>query len=135
MRMPWHKSRGVQLDLAGLDPGPDSVPSIEDAPSTPCDASLVPLAIEALIPVVEDPPGRAALVAIHLLDEDRNNPRTEFPDAELEELAEDIRQHGALQPIVVHPADGDGRHLVHFGSKRLRAAGRAGPDPRSGRRS
>ena len=45
-------------------------------------------------------------VAIHLLDEDANNPRTEFPDAELDELAEDIRQHGVLQPIVVHPADG-----------------------------
>jgi ParB family chromosome partitioning protein len=87
---------------------------------------LVPLAIEALIPVVEDRPRRAVSVAIHLLDEDRNNPRTEFPEAQLDELAEDIREHGVLQPIVVHPADGNGRHLVHFGSKRLRAAGRAG---------
>ena len=66
------------------------------------------------------------LAAIHLLDEDRNNPRTELPDTELEELAEDIREHGVLQPIVVHSADGNGRHLIHFGSKRLRAARRAG---------
>jgi ParB family chromosome partitioning protein len=65
-------------------------------------------------------------VAIHLLDEDRNNPRTEFPEGDLDELAEDLREHGVLQPIVVHPADGNGRHLIHFGSKRLRAARRAG---------
>ena len=65
-------------------------------------------------------------VAITLLYEDVNNPRTEFPESELDELAEDIRQHGILQPIVVHPVDSTGRHQIHFGAKRLRAARRAG---------
>ena len=67
-----------------------------------------------------------AQVAIDLLDEDTDNPRTEFPETELQELTEDIRAHGILQPIVVHAADGNGRHLIHFGAKRLRAARRAG---------
>jgi ParB family chromosome partitioning protein len=66
------------------------------------------------------------VVSIDLLDEDSDNPRTEFPDADLDELAEDISQHGVLQPIVVHPADGGGRYRIHFGAKRLRAARRAG---------
>jgi len=66
------------------------------------------------------------LVAVSLLYEDANNPRTEFPEAALEELAADIQQRGILQPLVAHPADGDGRHLIHFGAKRLRAAIRAG---------
>jgi ParB/RepB/Spo0J family partition protein len=66
------------------------------------------------------------LVAVSLLYEDANNPRTEFPEDTLEELAADIQQRGVLQPLVVHPADGDGRHQVHFGAKRLRAAIRAG---------
>lgn len=70
--------------------------------------------------------GEPLLVSVGLLDEDVGNPRTEFPEAELDELAEDIRQHGVLQPIVVHPADGAGRHRIHFGAKRLRAARRAG---------
>ncbi|HEX4234984.1 MAG TPA: ParB/RepB/Spo0J family partition protein [Caldimonas sp.] len=65
-------------------------------------------------------------MAIHLLDEDTCNPSTEFHDTELEELTEDIREHGILQPIVVHAADENGRHLIHFGAKRLRAARRAG---------
>lgn len=70
--------------------------------------------------------GEPLLVSIELLDEDPDNPRTEFPDADLDELAEDIRERGVLQPIVVHPADGTGRHRIHFGAKRLRAARSAG---------
>ncbi len=65
-------------------------------------------------------------VAASLLYEDSNNPRTEFPDDALDELAADIQLRGVLQPLVVHPADDDGRHRVHFGAKRLRAAIRAG---------
>ena len=124
--MPWLKSKGVQLDLAGLDPEPDGLQSIADAPSVPSDPSTASAANDAPIPVAENPFGRAAQLAIHLLDEDSSNPRTEFPDAEFRELAEDIREHGILQPIVVHAADGNGRHLIHFGAKRLRAARRAG---------
>ena len=59
-------------------------------------------------------------------DEDANNPRTEFPVGSLEELAAVIQQRGILQPVVVHPVESDGRHRVHFGAKRLRAAIKAG---------
>ena len=125
MRMSWLKSKGVQLDLAGLDPERNGLPLFADATSIPCDPVSTSVANGA--PILEvDPPGRATLVEIHLLDEDSCNPRTEFPDAELQELTEDIRERGILQPIVVHAADGNGRHLIHFGAKRLRAAGRAG---------
>jgi ParB family chromosome partitioning protein len=65
-------------------------------------------------------------VPLSALCEDPDNPRTEFPSAELQELAEDIRQHGILQPIVVQPVDADGRYRIHFGAKRFRAAGLAG---------
>lgn len=30
-------------------------------------------------------------------------------------------------PLVVHPAEGRGRYLLHFGARRLRAASRVGP--------
>ena len=50
------------------------------------------------------------MLPVASLREDPNNPRTEFPDADLDELADDIRQHGILQPIVVHPADAHGRY-------------------------
>ena len=70
--------------------------------------------------------GRPLLVSVSLLHEDANNPRTEFPEAALEELAADIQHRGILQPLVVHPADSEGRYLIHFGALRLRAAIRAG---------
>jgi ParB family chromosome partitioning protein len=62
------------------------------------------------------------MVPTSSLREDPNNPRTEFPEAELEELVEDIRQYGILLPIVVHPVDAMGRYQIHFGAKRWRAA-------------
>lgn len=48
-------------------------------------------------------------------------PRTVFDDAPLEELAESIRTHGLLQPIVVR-ALGDGAYELIAGERRLRAA-------------
>lgn len=126
MRMPWHRSKGVQLELTGLEPEPNALPSAADAQPGPCNPSSASVEIVPPVSAVGDRPSRATHVAIHLLREDLNNPRTEFPDADLDELTEDIREHGILQPIVVHPADCEGRYLVHFGAKRLRAAQRAG---------
>lgn len=53
-------------------------------------------------------------------------PRRDFDDAALGELADSIRQHGLVQPIVVRPApDGQGYQLI-AGERRWRAAQRAG---------
>ena len=107
----WIKPKPAQLDLLAADVSPDVA-----APKDEAQVSKVPTTQH----------GAPLMLAIGLLREDPNNPRTEFPEAELNELAEDIRQHGVLQPIVVHPADEQGRHRIHFGAKRWRAAQRAG---------
>ena len=49
-------------------------------------------------------------------------------EVSVEELAESIRIHGVLQPIVVLPADGDGVHEIIAGERRWRAARAAGLD-------
>jgi ParB family transcriptional regulator, chromosome partitioning protein len=72
------------------------------------------------------PTGEPLLVPIDRIDEDPDNPRTEFPDADIEELADDIRQHGVLQPIVVCAVAASGRYTIRLGAKRFRAAKRAG---------
>jgi ParB family chromosome partitioning protein len=106
MRMPWSKSGNLQLDLLDAPTVPEAAPSPPAAPGAAArSASMAPTAS---------------------LYEDANKPRTEIPEAELDELADDIRQHGILQPIVVHPADAAGRHQIHFGAKRWRAAQRIG---------
>jgi len=65
--------------------------------------------------------GEPLLVAIDRLYEDPDNPRTEFPAHELDELAADVADRGILQPIVVETGL-DGRYLIRFGAKRFRAA-------------
>jgi ParB family chromosome partitioning protein len=72
--------------------------------------------------------GEPLILAVHLIDEDPDNPRTEFPPSELAELAEDIRQRGVLQPIVVAPPGPRGHYMIRFGAKRLRASKLAGKD-------
>lgn len=55
---------------------------------------------------------------------DPNQPRKEFEVPALQELADSIKKHGVLQPIMVQP-DADGFQLV-FGERRMRAARMAG---------
>lgn len=51
-------------------------------------------------------------------------PRKEFPPESLEELAESIKNHGVLQPLLVRKVDE--KHQLIAGERRLRAAKMAG---------
>jgi ParB family chromosome partitioning protein len=66
-------------------------------------------------------------VPIEFLKPNPRNPRKNFIDAELDELAESIRQHGVIQPIVARPVRGapDNFEII-AGERRWRAAQRAG---------
>ncbi len=126
MRLPWNKSKEVQLDLLEAEPGTPVLHRAVDSAPRAVVPRPDPGAISCAVVKSGGHDGRPLLLAMSMLYEDAHNPRTEFPEESIAELAEDIRQRGVLQPLVVHPADGDGRHQVHFGAKRLRAAIRAG---------
>ena len=49
-----------------------------------------------------------------------NQPRKNFDEQALKELAESIRRHGVIMPIVVND-NGDGRYMVIAGERRFRA--------------
>ena len=55
----------------------------------------------------------------------RDQPRKTFDETALEELADSIRQHGILQPLLVRPMPSGGYQLV-AGERRWRAARMAG---------
>ncbi len=57
---------------------------------------------------------------------DPDQPRRMFDDASMAELAESIRAHGLLQPIVVTPYKGG--YMIVAGERRFRAAERVGLD-------
>jgi ParB family chromosome partitioning protein len=127
MRMPWNKSKVEQMDLVddaneSLCEGSNADVVAEDDEAQ-TSAPSKPLSLDALAAE-----GMPLLLPLDCLEEDPANPRTEFPDAEIAELAQDIALRGILQPIVVRRAVDDGRYQVLFGAKRLRAAKRAGLD-------
>ena len=62
---------------------------------------------------------------ISQVEPNRRQPRRSFDDESLEELAESIRQHGVLQPILVRPQIFGGYQIV-AGERRYRASRLAG---------
>jgi ParB family chromosome partitioning protein len=64
---------------------------------------------------------------IEFLSPNPKNPRRHFGDAELTDLAQSIREHGVVQPVVVRPSPAQaGRYEIIAGERRWRAAQRAG---------
>ena len=64
------------------------------------------------------------LVKIRLIEPNRTQPRKNFNEEELQELADSIRQHGVIQPLIV-TKEGE-RYQIVAGERRWRAARLAG---------
>jgi ParB-like partition proteins len=123
MRMPWNKPKVEQRDLVD-EANDESVDRLtSNAAEGGADAATTSMAASLGASPTE---GLPLLVSVDCLEEDPHNPRTEFPEHEVAELAQDIALRGILQPIVVHRLAEDGRYQVRFGAKRLRAAKQAG---------
>jgi ParB family chromosome partitioning protein len=71
--------------------------------------------------------GATGEVALSALRPNPDQPRKDFADARLRELADSIRQKGVLQPVLVEE-DPDGRYTIIAGERRFRAAKLAGLD-------
>jgi len=86
------------------------------------------LSFKQLIDAAEDGAaiGQPICIAIDRIDEDPDQPRRSFDEQKLEELAESVRQHGVLQPVVLRQATVEGRYVIVMGARRYRAAKRAG---------
>ncbi len=66
-------------------------------------------------------------VPIELIGRNPSNPRRHFADVELDELAESIRKHGVVQPVLVRPSKTEGIDFeLIAGERRWRAAQKAG---------
>ncbi len=80
--------------------------------------------LQALLPdEIGDDPGIKE-ISVSIIDPNPDQPRTEFEPQALNDLADSLRLHGLLQPILVRPA-GE-RYFVIAGERRLRAAKIAG---------
>ena len=75
----------------------------------------------------EEIEGNKSVVTLRLndIEPNKNQPRQYFDDAALSELADSIREHGVLQPLIVRPLADGGYQLV-AGERRWRASRLAG---------
>lgn len=116
--------RGLNALLGSTDSGEVEEPATE-SPSTP-DAPALDEAVPGEAVAHEAVPGDEATsdeIALELIETNPYQPRKEFDEDALEELAESIRQHGVLQPLLVRMVNG-GYQLI-AGERRWRAAQRA----------
>lgn len=86
--------------------------------------SLIPTELldESFDPTAEQDERMSDLRYVRLseISPDPNQPRRTFEEASLNELAESIREHGVLQPIVITPHAG--KYMIVAGERRYRAA-------------
>ena len=70
-------------------------------------------------------PNSVVVLKISEIEPNRDQPRKEFDEEAMAELADSIAQHGILQPLLVRPIFGGGYQIV-AGERRWRAARMAG---------
>lgn len=97
------KRKALGKGLGALIPGPEQEMALEGAP-----AGLATVPVNAISP-------------------NPHQPRSRMEEEPLQELADSIREHGLIQPLIVHDS-GDGRYTLIAGERRWRAAQRAGLD-------
>ncbi|MFN8164373.1 MAG: ParB/RepB/Spo0J family partition protein [Solirubrobacterales bacterium] len=76
--------------------------------------------------LIEQQPGPIEKLPVGSLGPNPFQPRTEFDDSDLVELAASIRSQGLIQPIIVTASREPGRYWIVAGERRWRAAQRAG---------
>lgn len=67
----------------------------------------------------------AVQVKLYEIEPNRNQPRRDFDEESISELAESIKKHGLIQPIVVRPT-AQGTYQIIAGERRWRACREAG---------
>lgn len=81
--------------------------------------------LEALFNENSTDNGGAVTVRLNDIEPNRNQPRTDFDEQKLSELADSISKHGLIQPIIVRPTAG-GNYQIIAGERRWRACRMAG---------
>lgn len=112
------KDRRLGRGLAALLGGP-----MDEA--APLEANLPPIEpLGVALPETTDPANELLRLNVHEIDDNPFQPRRDFGTAELASLAESLKEHDMLQPILVRRHGS--RYQLISGERRLRAAIQAG---------
>ncbi|MGA6981403.1 MAG: ParB/RepB/Spo0J family partition protein, partial [Candidatus Sulfotelmatobacter sp.] len=82
----------------------------------------------AAVPTSAAAANTVALIELDTIERNPYQTRYAFDEELLKELAESIKANGVVQPIVVRPAEKEGRYVLVLGERRLRASKIAGKE-------
>ncbi len=134
------KRKALGRGLASLLPGPRVVASTEPRVPSP-EREIPPSTTDAKhgALAVEEPPSEVISIqaqavnhhmvsplAVELIEKNPYQTRYVFDEEQLQELADSIKENGVVQPVVVRPAEEEGRFILVLGERRLRASKIAG---------
>lgn len=88
--------------------------------------ALIPGAEDAPLPASGEANGAPLLLPLAAITRNPRQPRLHFDDDALSELAESIREHGVIQPLIVMRGDTPDHYVLIAGERRLEASKRAG---------
>ncbi|MGA8442608.1 MAG: ParB/RepB/Spo0J family partition protein [Candidatus Sulfotelmatobacter sp.] len=134
------KRKALGRGLASLLPGPRVVAGTEprvanteqEIPPFAKDAKDRALSVEAApsevisIQAQAVNPHMVSQLAVELVEKNPYQTRYVFDEEMLQELADSIKENGVVQPVVVRPAEEEGRFILVLGERRLRASKMAG---------
>ena len=116
--------RGLSKLLSDQQPEPKATakPKPAKAASKPAPKPAKPKVAEKLPPTESSPdPVSPTSLPITSITRNSRQPRAQFDEETLAELADSIREFGVIQPLVVRPI-GDDRYELIAGERRLKAA-------------
>ena len=83
--------------------------------------------LDALIPSGETPSADEIVqLSVEAIERNPRQPRRHFDSDDLKDLADSIREHGVLQPLMVAQPEGSDEYVLIAGERRLQAARQAG---------
>jgi ParB family chromosome partitioning protein len=99
-------------------------------PHAPLTEEVLPGEVISIQAVAEDRivGNRVVHLPIEVIEKNPYQTRYVFDEEMLQELRDSIKEHGVVQPVVVRPAEEEGRYILVLGERRLRASKMAGKD-------
>ena len=91
-----------------------AVPTLEETPE------VISISAESM------PRNAVVNLSVDLIEKNPYQTRYVFDEEMLQELADSIKENGVVQPVVVRPAEEEGRYILVLGERRLRASKMAG---------
>jgi ParB family transcriptional regulator, chromosome partitioning protein len=122
-------SEEMEASRTGVSDPHEPLPSAA-SPAVPASEGYEPGEVISIQAVAETriPHNLVTNLPVDVIEKNPYQTRYVFDEDMLRELSDSIKEHGVVQPVVVRPAEEEGRYILVLGERRLRASKMAGKE-------